>query len=170
MVASRRVANPLYADRLAPRRYQNTDRILAVSEFVAQSVVASGVPCERVQVVYDGVELAPLPTPEFRRSARQAWGVADHQTLLGCVGYLLPEKGQEFLLRALPAVREKSPACHVLLAGEGPRQKELQRLARRLGLSSAVLFAGFVEDVARVYASLDVFVFPSWRSRWAVHC
>jgi glycosyltransferase involved in cell wall biosynthesis len=161
VIASRRVAYALQADRFALGRYRTTQRILAVSQFVAESVIASGVPRERVQVVYDGVEIPSLPTPDFRRSARQHWGVADDGELLGCVGYLLPEKGQEYLLRALPMIRAKFPRCRLLLAGAGPCRPHLERLTREMGLEAAVNFAGLVEDVAQVYPALDVFVLPS---------
>ncbi|MBZ5514965.1 MAG: glycosyltransferase family 4 protein [Acidobacteriia bacterium] len=161
VVASRRVAYPLQTELFALARYQTAHRILAVSEFVAKSVVASGMPRERVQVVYDGVELKPLPAPEIRRSARDRWGITDDEMLLGCVGYLLPEKGQEFLIRALPAVRARFPRCRLLLAGIGPQRGRFERLVREMGIESAVIFTGFVEDVAQVYSALDVFVFPS---------
>jgi glycosyltransferase involved in cell wall biosynthesis len=74
---------------------------------------------------------------------------------------LLPEKGQEFLVRAMVEVRAKFPRARLLLAGDGPCRGQLERLARELGVAEAVIFAGFVEDIAQVYRALDVFVFPS---------
>jgi len=161
VVVSRRVAFPLNASRLARARYQAAWRVLAISRFVAQSVVDSGLPAGVVRVVYDGVEVPPLPTPESRRLARQRWGTAPGELLLGCVGYLLPEKGQESLLRALPAIRARIPNCRLLLAGDGPCRPSLERLAEQLGIHSAVQFAGHVQDVSDVYHALDLFVFPS---------
>jgi glycosyltransferase involved in cell wall biosynthesis len=137
------------------------ERILAISRFVAKSVVDSGVPPEKVEIVYEGVEVPPTVTEEARQSARQHWGVGRTERLVGCVGYLLPEKGQEFALRALSTLRERFPEARLLLAGDGPCRAKLQGLARELGLQEAAIFAGFVEDVAQVYAALDAFVFPS---------
>ncbi len=165
VVASRRVAYALQKSALALARYRAARRILAVSRFVADSVVASGLPAEQVEVLYEGVEMPPLPAPETRREARWRWGIRDDEALLGCVGYLLPEKGQRSLIRALPVLREKAPApyrsCRLLLAGDGPCRARLERLARELAVESVVVFAGFVEDVPQVYAALDLFVFPS---------
>ena len=48
-----------------------------------------------------------------------------------------------------------------MLAGDGPCRARLERLAAELGVARAVEFAGHVEDVAAVYRSLDVFLFPS---------
>jgi L-malate glycosyltransferase len=161
VIASRRVAYPLQKNAIARSRYLATSGILAVSRFVAASVVGSGIPADKVEVVYEGVEVLPAITPEGRGRARQRWGTAGNEKLLGCVGYLLPEKGQESVVRAMPEVRAKFPGTRLLLAGDGPCRARLEGLAKQLNLQSAVIFAGFVEDVAQVYAALDIFVFPS---------
>lgn len=161
LVAARRVAYPLSRAPLSLARYRAACRIIAVSQFVADSVVASGINSSRVVVVYDGVEIPPATTAEMRRSARAQWEITDHDLLIGCVGYLLPEKGQETLLRALPQIRAQFPNCRVVLAGDGPCRVKLQSLARELGIADAVIFAGFLEDVEAVYRALDLFVFPS---------
>ncbi len=161
VVASRRVAYPMPNNAIARNRYLTTKRILAVSNFVAASVIASGIPADKVEVVYEGVEVPPTIAPETRERARQRWGIAGNEQLLGCVGYLLPEKGQESVLRAMPEVRANFPGARLLLAGDGPCRMRLQGLAKQLDLLDAVIFAGFVEDIAQVYAAMDIFVFPS---------
>jgi glycosyltransferase involved in cell wall biosynthesis len=161
-VVSRRVAYALHQGRLARARYLSVRRILAISRFVEKSILNSGMTAENVEVVYEGVEVPPPVTSEARRRARQRWGVGEHDTLVGCVGYLLPEKGQELVVRALLTVRAKIPGARLLLAGDGPCRARLEAVAREQGLHDAVIFAGFVEDVPQVYAALDVFVFPSF--------
>jgi glycosyltransferase involved in cell wall biosynthesis len=161
VVISRRVAYPLGQSVLARRRYQSAQRILAVSRFVAKSVVDSGVPAEKVQIVYDGVEVPPPVTVEARQRARRRWGVSETELLMGCVGYLLPEKGQEVAVRALSMVRGKIPGARLVLAGDGPCRSKLESLALQHALQDALIFAGFVADVEQVYAALDIFVFPS---------
>jgi glycosyltransferase involved in cell wall biosynthesis len=161
MVVSRRVAYALHQGRFARARYLSARRILVISRFVERSVLNSGMTAENVEVVYEGVDVPTRLTPEARLCARQRWGISEGETLLGCVGYLLPEKGQEFVVRALPAVRARIPGARLLLAGDGPCRARLEALAREKGLHDAVIFTGFVEDVPQVYAALDVFVFPS---------
>lgn len=155
VVASRRVAYPLSRNRLALGRYRCARRVVAVSRFVAESAIASGLPAELVEVIYDGVEI-----PQRRaRSIRSL--PAENAPLLGCVGYLLPEKNQALLIRALPKVRARYPDCRLLLAGDGPCRADLERLARETGVFGAVQFAGIVDDVAQIYTALDIFVFSS---------
>ncbi len=161
VAAARRLAYALSRGALALSRYLSASRVLAVSRFVAESVVSSGIDRQRVSVVYDGVEIPPPISEAARAKARARWNIAQGDRLFGCVGYLLPEKGQELLIRAWPAVRKQSAQCKLILAGDGPLRPQLDSLARELGLADSVHFAGFVANVAEVYAALDAFLFPS---------
>jgi L-malate glycosyltransferase len=161
VAASRRLAYPLNQNVISLSRYRSASRVLAVSRFVSESVIGSGIDSRKVAVVHDGVEIPPPVSEEDHAKARQRLGVQEGQRLLGCVGYLLPEKGQELLIRAWPAILEQSGNCQLLLAGTGPSRELLEGLSRKLGVSDTVRFAGFVDDVAEVYRALDVFLFPS---------
>jgi glycosyltransferase involved in cell wall biosynthesis len=160
-VISRRVGYPIRNSSIALSRYQAAARIIPISGWVAEKLASAGVSSEKITVVYEGVEIPRLPTPEVRRAARALWGVSDDSLLLGCVGVLLPDKGQDLLIRALAELRTEFPQTRLLLAGDGPDQSRLQQLATTLGISDAVVFAGFVKAMDPVYAALDVFLFPS---------
>lgn len=161
-VISRRVGYPIGKSWLARARYRAAARIVANSKWVAQQAAASGAPDERMVVVYEGAEIPLRLTPEQRQAARSRWAISPATPLLGCVGVLLADKGQEWLIRALAEVRNEFPATKLLLAGDGPSRGKLESLARELGLEEDVIFAGFVKDVENVYAALDVFLLPSF--------
>jgi glycosyltransferase involved in cell wall biosynthesis len=161
LIASRRLAYALQQNYISLARYRSAARILAVSKFVAESLADLGIESRSVAVVYDGVEVPTAVSPEERLQARRRWKIGDEERLLGCVGYLLPEKGQEILVRAWPEVLKRSGPCRLLLAGDGASRSQLEALARELGVAEAILFPGFVENVAGVYAALDGFLFPS---------
>jgi glycosyltransferase involved in cell wall biosynthesis len=161
LLLSRRIGFPLQKNAVSQARYQAVERFVANSKDVAQSLIDSGIAAERISIVNEGVELFPLPTPEQRSSARKHWGVRESEFLFGCVGVFVPEKGQRHLIEALPLVRAWHPEVRLLLAGDGACRAELQALAKRLGQTEAVLFPGFVKEVAQVYAALDAFAFPS---------
>jgi L-malate glycosyltransferase len=161
-IASRRVGYPLAKGWIAQRRYRRADCILANSRWVADQAIASGANKDKVRIVPEGTEIPSPLTPEKRAAARQRWGIAKSTPVLGCVGVLLPDKGQEWLIRALAEVRHDFPETRLILAGDGPCRQNLQRLTEELQLSSAVIFAGFVKDIEAVYAALDVFLLPSF--------
>ncbi len=162
LVISRRVGYPLSRFWLAKARYRAARRIIANSQWVAGKVAACGIPPEQIAVIYEGAEIPPPPSPEQRREARARWGLAEGIPLLGCAGVFLADKGQEWLIRAVAALRPEFPQIRLLLAGDGPLRGQLQALARELGIADAVLFPGFVKDVENVYAAVDVYLLPSF--------
>jgi glycosyltransferase involved in cell wall biosynthesis len=162
LVISRRVGYPIGKSWIARARYESAARIIANSQWVADQATASGAPREKLTVVYEGAELPPPFSEERRQAARKRWAIPAETRLLGCVGVLLPDKGQEWLIRALPELRKEFPAAKLLLAGDGPSRRQLESLANKLGVADAVIFAGFVTDVESVYAALDVFLLPSF--------
>lgn len=161
LVASRRVAYRLTRSWPGLARYRAAHRIIAVSKFVAASVIASGIAPQRVSVVYDGVELPPPIAAEQRLEFRRRLNISDSTPLIGCVGYLLPEKGQELLIRAMKEIVSQFPHCKLILAGDGPLRARLEALAKSLELSNSLIFAGFITDTESIYRALDVFAFPS---------
>ena len=161
LVAARRVAYPIQRNPISRARYRSAHRIFAISDFVARSVVDSGLPAERVVVVREGIEIPPPLTLERRAAARRVWKLDDDEFALGCVGYLLPEKGQDFLVAAMPKILEAHPRVRLILAGDGPIAEHLMKMAEKSEIRGRVQFTGFVERVDEVYAALDAFVFPS---------
>ena len=162
LVISRRVGYPLGKSPVARARYKAAARIVANSRWVAEQAAVSGAPREKLTVVYEGAEIPPLFAEEQRKKARARWGVGEEAPLLGCAGVLLPDKGQEWLIRTLAEVRREFRGAKLLLAGDGPCRPKLEALTRQLNLQEAVLMPGFVDDVENVYAALDVFLLPSF--------
>jgi glycosyltransferase involved in cell wall biosynthesis len=108
-------------------------------------------------------------------AARRAFGFSEDDVILGTVGNLNPQKGHEYVLRAMAMVLAGDRAVKLLLVGAShdthrPYEEGLHRLCRRLGLSvgSDVVFTGGLADVRPALAAMDVFVFaPVQRSEGA---
>jgi L-malate glycosyltransferase len=161
LLVSRRVGFPLGTGYFSRARFRAATRIVANSNWVAEQTAASGAPKEKLVVIYEGVEIPPLPSATAKRADRMRWGIADQDRLLGCAGVLLEDKGQEWVIRALAQLHQEFPRLKLLLAGEGPDRARLEKLAAELKVQDAVLFAGFVKDVESFYRAIDVFVFPA---------
>ena len=161
MVLSRRIGFPLKKTWIARARYGSLARFLANCADVKESLVRSGVATERIAIVNEGVEVPALTSQEERLAARKIWQVREEGFLFGCVGVFVPEKGQRHTIGALAILRKQFPQARLLLAGDGACRGQLEELARELGQTEAVIFAGFLKDVKPVYAALDAFVFPS---------
>lgn len=161
LLLSRRIGFALRKSWATRARYRAVARFVANSKNVAQSLIDSGIAAEKIFIVNEGVEIPPFPTPEQKQKAREHWNVKNNEFLFGCVSVFTPEKGQRHLVEALPALRGSHPETRLFLAGDGACREDLKSLAKQLGQSDAVLFPGFVSNVAQVYQALDAFVFPS---------
>lgn len=82
---------------------------------------------------------------------------------VGAASRLSSEKGFEYMLRAVAALRDRGLSLDIALAGDGPARPALASLARDLRLDAAVRFLGEVphDDVPAVLQRLDVFAMPS---------
>lgn len=90
--------------------------------------------------------------------------------VIGTLTRLVPRKGVDLLIRALPYVRRAVPDAHVLVAGDGPHRRELENLARQLSVDDRVVFAGSVpeSELPAAYDAMDVFALPTHTRRWGV--
>ncbi|MFH9239225.1 glycosyltransferase family 4 protein [Streptomyces anulatus] len=92
---------------------------------------------------------------------RERYGLGGRPVVL-CAARLVPRKGQDTLIRALPAVRRAVPDALLLLTGDGPYARTLRRLAADTGVADAVVLAGGQPHAAMPehYAACDVFAMP----------
>ena len=142
-----------------------TTHFHAVSGAVKDSAVEwLGISSDAVSVVYRGRSRDRLghPSEQRRTSMRTALGIAADTPVLITVGRQEYQKGQRYLLEAIPALTERWPDLVVLMVGrQGHSSPQLSRTAAELGLGQAVRFLGHRSDVADLLAAADVFVFPS---------
>jgi glycosyltransferase involved in cell wall biosynthesis len=93
--------------------------------------------------------------------ARAALGLSPKTPLIGVVGRLVEDKGQDDLLRAAAILAPRHPGAVTLLVGTGRAERPLRTLAASLGVESRVRFLGFRDDVPVLTAALTVSVLPS---------
>jgi glycosyltransferase involved in cell wall biosynthesis len=77
------------------------------------------------------------------------------------VANLRPEKAHDVLFEAAVLVLRRCPDAQFVIAGDGPRRQELERLAQSRGIAPRVQFIGHVDEVPALLASSDLFVLPS---------
>jgi phosphatidylinositol alpha-1,6-mannosyltransferase len=129
------------------------------SEFIGR-VVRTAVPDRvPVSVMYPGADVGAfhpdLPVDDLR--ARHGLG---ERPVVVCVSRLVPRKGQDVLILALPAIRRRVPDVALVLVGGGPYRARLEALAARD--PGPVIFAGEVSEaeLPRYYRLGDVFAMP----------
>ena len=153
------------SDSLAPQHIRAmrllnrwTDRILANAEAVKAKVVElERVPAEKVDVLYNGVDIGRFSTNAgCRERVRQRLGIAANAKVAGIVANLRPVKDIPLFLEAARDVAAKVPEAAFLIVGQGALQSELERLAGELGIRERVYFAHAASGVAEYLAAMDV--------------
>lgn len=99
--------------------------------------------------------------PGLGAELREQLGLADRAVVV-CVSRLMPRKGQDMLIRALPAVQKAAPDAALLLVGGGPYRSRLESLVADAGVDSSVTFTGTVPwtELPAYYGVGDVFAMP----------
>jgi glycosyltransferase involved in cell wall biosynthesis len=140
----------------------NSAHMITVCEALKTELVALGADAGRITPLRNGVDLQRFQ-PGDRGAIRAELGI-DGFTLLS-VGHLVPVKGHELAVGALPLL----PDATLLIAGDGPERPRLEGLARELGVEARVRFLGVVPqpDLARYYNAADALVLASSREGWA---
>lgn len=137
------------------------DRVIAVSNAVKDHLSAQGMPADRIDVVYNGIDPDRYRLTMTRDEARKRWGLDEEAVVFAVIGHLSPRKGHAVLLDAAAQVADRSVCYRYLFAGEGSEEERLRRQSHRLQLGERVTFTGFLSDILPVYAAADVIVSSS---------
>ncbi len=162
-VASRRVTFLPRSPALLRFKYQRTCHgIIAVSEFVKQMLVQSGVPAAKIEVIADGAEIpVELPGADLRSKIRAQWGYGGQEFLIGHVGAFTHEKGQDMALEAALLLAERLPQARMLLAGDGPLRSSSKIQSKVLQARGRARLLGYLENLEDFFCGLELFIMPS---------
>jgi glycosyltransferase involved in cell wall biosynthesis len=107
-----------------------------------------------IDIIYNGIDTSEFTVREKR---------SDDRFVVLTVARLIPRKGIDNLIRAIPEVLDRYPDLLVRIIGEGNLESELRGLAKNLGVADHVEFLGYIphEELPGYYATSDVFVLPS---------
>jgi len=151
----------------APRKMildaaSKADGMITVCQALKDTLIEMGVADERVTVLRNGVDL-DLFRPIDRAAARSALGLS--RRTLASVGLLIDRKGHHHIIRALKDL----PGNDLLIAGDGPDRRALERLAVEEGVADRVRFLGSVDQnrLREIYNAVDALVLASSREGWA---
>jgi glycosyltransferase involved in cell wall biosynthesis len=131
--------------------------VYAVSEDLKQHLVGEGFTREGVRVIYNGIDVGPLPDAAARTSARGTLDVPDAALMIGTIARLDPVKDLGVLIQAVAQLIRRKPAALVVV-GDGPERQRLEHLAAELNAASHVRFLGHRDDARRWLAGCDVYV------------
>ena len=148
--------------RQALRRIGNqVDVVTYVAEYTRQRLAgAFGSRAALVQLA-PGVDLDTFNPAVSGSAVRQRHGLVGRRVVV-CVSRLVPRKGQDVLIQAMPTILARIPEATLLIVGGGRYEQRLRTLARHAGVADRVVFTGSVPsaELPEHFAAGDVFAMP----------
>lgn len=152
------------ARQLLRRIGDSVDVMTYVSEWCRDRIAPALSPTAavRMQRLSPGVDTERFYPGCGGAEVRARLGIPSEAPVVVCTARMIKRKGQDRLVKAWPAVLEQLPDARLLLVGDGPNRKAVERLAQRLGVSASVFFTGSVpwEEVPAYTDAGDVFAMP----------
>ncbi|MEU6169392.1 glycosyltransferase family 4 protein [Streptomyces tanashiensis] len=151
------------ARQLLRRIGEGTDTITYLGEYTRSRIATALTPAAAGRMVQlpPGVDEKTFHPGSGGDEVRARLGLSDRPVVV-CVSRLVPRKGQDTLIRAMPRILRQVPDAVLLIVGGGPYEKDLLRLAAETGVAGSVRFTGAVPwaELPAHYGAGDVFAMP----------
>ncbi|HTQ17913.1 GDP-mannose-dependent alpha-(1-6)-phosphatidylinositol monomannoside mannosyltransferase [Mycobacterium sp.] len=141
---------------------EQTDVVTFVSRYTRSRFAPAFGPEASLEYLPPGVDADRFrPDPDARAELRDRYGLGDRPTVV-CLSRLVPRKGQDVLIQALPAIRRRVDGAALVIVGGGPYLDTLRKLAQERGVADHVTFTGGVPgaELPAHHALGDVFAMP----------
>lgn len=149
--------------QLLGRIGESTDTITYLGEYTRSRIAGALSPEAAARMVQlpPGVDEKVFHPGSGGAEVRARLGLTDRPVVV-CVSRLVPRKGQDTLILAMPRILAQQPDAVLLIVGGGPYEKDLRRLARETGVTDSVRFTGAVpwSELPAHYGAGDVFAMP----------
>jgi phosphatidylinositol alpha-1,6-mannosyltransferase len=149
--------------RTALRRIGNdTDVVTFISQYTRSRFAAAFGPDAALEHLAPGVDTDRFEPDAVAGAEMRARYRLGRRPVVVCVSRLVPRKGQDMLIRALPAIRQRVDGAALVIVGGGPYRDDLRRLAHGSGVAEHVVFTEGVpsDELPAHHAMADVFAMP----------
>lgn len=151
------------ARQLLGRIGEGTDTLTYLGEYTRSRIAGALTPeaAGRMVQLPPGVDEKTFHPGSGGAAVRAALGLTERPVVV-CVSRLVPRKGQDTLIEAMPLILRAVPDAVLLVVGGGPYEQDLRKLARATGVADSVRFTGAVpwSELPAHYGAGDVFAMP----------
>ena len=143
---------------------KSADKIVVISNATKNYVLSLGAQPEKVEVVYNGVDLDRFKLlPTAREEIRRKHGIPQNAVVAVTVRRLVYKNGIDTMIESAKIAIQTNPELVFLVIGKGPDLVAIKAQIEKLGISRKFILTGFVadKDLASYYNAADLFVLPS---------
>lgn len=140
----------------------HTDVVTFVSRYTRSRFAPAFGPNAALEYLPPGVDSDRFrPDPAARAELRRRYQLGERPTVV-CLSRLVPRKGQDMLIKALPSIRRRVEGAALVIVGGGPYLETLRKLTRDCEVEDHVTFTGGVpgDELPAHHAMADVFAMP----------
>ena len=140
-----------------------TDRVVALTDGEKDDYINLSVcPPEKLFKIHSGVDVKKFMHANGNRvEKRRSLGLDQNEAVIGFVGWLLPIKGPDYLLKAMDDVWRRHSEASLVLVGKGDMDVDLRAEALKKNANGKVKFLGWREDIDEIMPLFDMLVLPS---------
>ena len=140
-----------------------TDRMVALTDGEKRDYIRLSVcPPEKLIKIHSGIDLKKFMQSNGNSlEKKRSLGLDHNGTVIGFVGWLLPIKGPEYLLKAMAHIWPDHPTASLVIVGKGALDVDLRAQALRMNANRRVKFLGWREDIHEIMPVFDLLVLPS---------
>jgi glycosyltransferase involved in cell wall biosynthesis len=137
-------------------------RVIAVSDVTRNVYLKFGIGSEKLVTMYNGIDLDVFSQNGTRAEKKKSiLNLSPENIVVTTVAVLREPKGIQFMLQALPVILKEIPNLLYVIVGDGDYRSALEKVSKKLGIESHVIFLGRRTDVPELLAASDLFVFPT---------
>jgi glycosyltransferase involved in cell wall biosynthesis len=139
-----------------------TDKIVAVSESIRKDIIKyDGIDSSKILVIPNGIDTERFNPEGNFADIRKGFSIKESDIVLGFVGRVVPAKGLEYLIDALPFLKKEFKNIKLLITGEGSTMERLKKKAKENNVHDSIIFTGKRRDIPDILSCTDIFVMPS---------
>ncbi len=138
-----------------------TDRILSVNEFDRQRLISWGISPQKVETVYNGIELDERYSDEDPKKLRQMLGLREEGSVVMQIGRLSVQKAPLDFINGAAIVLSHRPDVQFVMIGDGPCNLAVQKRLQKLGLEGQIKLAGTQDQASRLIPAANLITLTS---------
>jgi len=164
VVRSRHLSTPISRSPLSKALYMKlADQVITSGESIRQAMISNnGMSGDRIVSIPAGIDTNQFSLDRKMPDVRSLYNIPKDTFILGIVGVLRSWKGHSDLIDAVKRISYKIPKLKLLIVGEGPQRKAIEKQIINLNLSDIVILVGYQKDPAPFMKAMDVVVLPSY--------
>lgn len=143
--------------------FRNTTVIISNSNYTKEIATKIGVNSQKVKVINLGADVKNFYPLKTKDEIYTKYNIPKNHKLLYTISHLIPRKGNDMIIKAMPKILKENPDVTYLIGGKGEYKTKLEGLIKKNHLETNVKFTGFIEenDLNKIMNACDIFVMPN---------